>query len=68
MVKTSKFRGVSFYSRVKKWKAVITTNLVQHFLGLFDDEVEAARAYDAAALKYRGSKASVSFSWLLCIK
>jgi hypothetical protein len=37
---TSKFRGVSFNSQLKKWKAVITVGRSQHFLGYFPDELE----------------------------
>lgn len=58
---TSKFRGVSFNSQTKKWKAVITVKGSQRFLGYFPTELQAAQAYDDASKKYRGERAHVNF-------
>ena len=43
----SRFRGVC--PRGDKWQAPVQHNGKQHYLGLFDDEVEAARARDGQA-------------------
>ena len=44
---TSNFRGVS--RQKNKWRAVLNiTGRAQVFLALFEDEAEAARAYDSA--------------------
>jgi hypothetical protein len=51
---TSQFRGVSWHKRKAKWLAVIRVNYKQIYLGRFTDELDAARAYDAAARKYFG--------------
>lgn len=57
----SKYTGVTWEKRAKKWRAGIYQNGKKIFLGLFSDEVQAAKAYDAAALKYRGEFAVLNF-------
>ena len=42
----SEFRGVSWYKNRFKWRATININGTTKHLGLFDEEVEAARAFD----------------------
>lgn len=56
----SKFRGVSWDKNRKKWKTIITVNKKQKFLGYFDDEEEAAMAYNNAALDNFGEYASIN--------
>lgn len=59
---SSQFKGV-YRSRCygRKWKASITCNRRQIHLGYFDEEVEAARAYDAAAVRLHGDFARTNF-------
>jgi hypothetical protein len=60
----SKYRGVSWQKRNNKWKSTVYSShqsvLHQH-LGLFEDEEEAARAYDRAARAQHGEKAQLNF-------
>jgi hypothetical protein len=56
---SSPFKGVSRQNR--KWRAVIEVGGTRTHLGYFDDEVEAARAYDAAALRLHGDFARLNF-------
>lgn len=49
---SSRYRGVYWNKRSKKWHAKLGLNGKQKFLGAFDNEIEAARAAQEARLKY----------------
>ena len=46
---TSLFKGVHWNKNAQKWSAQITCNSKKSFLGYFNDEIEAAKAYDKKA-------------------
>lgn len=50
--KTSAFRGVSWEEKRQRWYVQIKVNYQKIHVGRFDDEREAALAYDAAARKH----------------
>lgn len=58
---TSKYKGVSWFKRDSKWVAHIMKDAKSYNLGYFDDEEDAARAYDAAAVRMFGDFARLNF-------
>jgi len=58
---SSRFRGVYFDKRRMLWQAYIRYNGKRIYLGKFDDEIEAARAYDRAAREYHKEFAKLNF-------
>jgi hypothetical protein len=57
----SRYRGVSFSKRKGKWFAAIRVNGRKLWLGYFDNEEDAACAYDSAARMYHKEFAKLNF-------
>lgn len=51
-IDSSKFRGVSWLKSRKKWNVQLIKNHRKIYLGRFDDEIEAAKVYNVAALMF----------------
>ena len=57
---TSFYKGVHIDRRTRRWIAAITTNYKTHHIGSFVSEVQAAYAYDRAAVIYHGKFAKTN--------
>ena len=61
MNSSSKFKGVYWdNSRNQCWRSAIRVNGKRHHLGSFDSEIDAAKAYNEAAIKYFGEFACLN--------
>ena len=57
----SKYKGIYRRKNYRKWLARITFEKKTIHLGCFRDEIEAAKAYDRAAMKYHKEFACLNF-------
>jgi hypothetical protein len=58
---TSEYIGVSWNTRSKKWISAITVDYERIYLGIFENEIEAAKARDVATKKYHGQWGCLNF-------
>jgi len=56
----SQYKGVSWFSPRRKWRARIQVNEKTLYLGYYSDEIEAAKVYNQAATKHFGKNAFVN--------
>jgi len=59
---SSQYRGVHWAKKAKRWRAHLESQGKRIGLGYFDNEINAAKAYDTAAIKYHGDFARLNFS------
>ena len=57
----SKYKGVTLDKKKNQWRVRIGYKGKRIFLGCFDDEIEAAKAYDGSAKELYGEYARLNF-------
>ena len=56
----SGYKGVSWFKVVKKWRAQIQYKKIVYHLGTYDNRIDAAKAYNKAAIKFHGEFAKLN--------
>ena len=59
--RSSLYRGVYFNKKTRRWHVSVRIKCKQHFLGEYNDEESAAKAFDKAVIKIRGKDADTNF-------
>ena len=57
---SSIYKGVSWHKPTKKWQVQIYVDSKPKYLGYFTSEIDAAKAYDKAAVKHFGEFAKIN--------
>ena len=58
---SSQYKGVYWHKRNNKWRSAVMIDRHEKHLGYFEDEIEAAKAYDRAARELHGEFARTNF-------
>ncbi|MEG0380714.1 MAG: AP2 domain-containing protein [Kurthia sp.] len=58
---SSRYRGVFWVKAERKWRVQIGYKGKRYLVGRFDNEIEAAKAYDAKAIELMGADAYLNF-------
>lgn len=57
---SSQYFGVTFHKQTNKWMASIKKNHMKHYLGIYENEMDAAKAYNQKALELYGHSANLN--------
>jgi hypothetical protein len=57
---SSRFKGVHWHKRDKRWSSTIMLKGKYYYLGYFEDEISAAKAYNEKAIELHGEFASIN--------
>eukprot|EP00210_Caulerpa_lentillifera_P004829 g4610.t1 len=60
---TSRYRGVCWNRKNRRWQTAINRGGKYIYLGSFVSEIEAAKAFDRAAVKLRGHSTKINFDF-----
>lgn len=59
-ISSSKYKGVFWHKSAKKWVSQIVVDKKAHYLGIYEKELDAAKAYNNVAKKYHGEFARLN--------